>query len=76
MFTSSQQSATVTNVGQTTFTVTGVYCHIINFLCHSPQNLHLEAKIQVDSLTNIKGIRKEGIINFLLLVRVLIILIY
>jgi len=43
VFTSSQQSATVTNVGQTTLIVTGVYCYNINFLGNIPQNLHLEA---------------------------------
>ncbi len=48
MFTSSQQSATVTNAGQTTFTVTGVYCYIINFIRYTPQNLHLEAEVQIN----------------------------
>ena len=48
VFTSSQQSATVTNAGQTTFAVTGVYCYIINFFKDIPQNMHLEIRGKID----------------------------
>ncbi len=50
MLTSSQQSATVTNAGQTTSRVTGVYCYIINFLIDTPQNMHLEAQAKIDKI--------------------------